>query len=105
MKPNWVERLLKLAVEPHRCVAPLDEEDAWWAWHDEDPDRHHYTMAEADGACAAWVRGESDVGPDREERLCGARATEERTVETPGVYILTMYLCAEHAREYDGGSV
>jgi hypothetical protein len=41
-------------------------EEQWWAWHDEDYDRTYATMQEAEAACAAWVRGESDVGPDRD---------------------------------------
>jgi hypothetical protein len=41
-------------------------EEQWWAWHDEDYSRWEYeTVQEAEIACAAWVRGESDVGPDR----------------------------------------
>lgn len=38
---------------------------AWWTWHDERADRHSPTMAEALARCGAWVRGESDDGPDR----------------------------------------
>jgi hypothetical protein len=40
-------------------------EEQWWAWHDEDYSRWDYEMQEAEAACAAWARGESDVGPDR----------------------------------------
>jgi hypothetical protein len=39
----------------------------WWAWHDESYERWVYaTTEDAEAACAAWVRGESDVGPDRD---------------------------------------
>jgi hypothetical protein len=41
-------------------------EEQWWGWHDKDYSRWDYeTVQEAEIACAAWVRGESDVGPDR----------------------------------------
>lgn len=50
---------------------PADAADAnadrWWAWHDQDASRASATMAEADRRCAAWVAGESDDGPDRED--------------------------------------
>lgn len=41
-------------------------EEQWWAWHDDDYHRMYATVQEATIACQAWVRGESDVGPDRD---------------------------------------
>jgi hypothetical protein len=41
-------------------------EEKWWAWHDENYHRMYATVQEAVTACQAWVRGESDVGPDRD---------------------------------------
>ena len=44
--------------------------DAWWSWHDEDPARWspgedpQEATADADRRCMAWVRGESDDGPE-----------------------------------------
>lgn len=39
--------------------------DAWWEWHDADRSRTYSTMDEAETACADWVSGRSDIGPDR----------------------------------------
>lgn len=36
----------------------------WWAWHEADYSRVFSTQEEADAACAAWVAGDSDTGPD-----------------------------------------
>ena len=41
-----------------------DEEGAWWVWHDMVFGRYSST-ADAEAACAAWVAGESDEGPER----------------------------------------
>jgi hypothetical protein len=41
-----------------------DEEGAWWVWHDMVFGRYSSTE-EAEAACAAWLSGESDEGPDR----------------------------------------
>jgi hypothetical protein len=39
---------------------------SWWAWHDRTCQQYP-SMAEAMEACAAWVHGESDVGPEQKE--------------------------------------
>lgn len=51
-------------------------EEQWWAWHDADYSRWDYeTVQEAEAVCAAWVRGESDVGPERD---CGDDDDDEQ---------------------------
>lgn len=38
-------------------------EDKWWEWHDRDASRWS-SFRWAEKRCAAWVRGESDDGPE-----------------------------------------
>jgi hypothetical protein len=57
--------------------------EQWWTWHDEDYDRMYESMQEAEAACAAWVRGESDVGPERarsDRESCNDYECSERLV-------------------------
>lgn len=62
----------ELQTETHEVEARLQSlVDAWWAWHDADQSRWSpgedpgEATANAEARCAAWMRGESDDGPDR----------------------------------------
>lgn len=60
------DNAIEIAEEdPSLIWADVDDETAWWAWHDADSSRHYSTTEEAEAACAAWVSGDSDDGPDR----------------------------------------
>jgi hypothetical protein len=52
-------------VDGDSVIVDGAEADRWWSWHDADYDRAYATTAEAEAACAAWVLGWSDVGPER----------------------------------------
>lgn len=55
---------------------------AWWAWHDQDISvRSSATMSAAIRRCAAWVRGESDDGPDRNGLPAASRSGHFRPTE------------------------
>lgn len=64
----WISSTVPLrpgaeAGSEEQMAAGVELADHWWAWHDQDDDRHSATMAEADDRCAAWVAGTSDDGP------------------------------------------
>lgn len=54
------------------AIRDLRTEDAWWAWHDADASRWSpgedptEATADAEARCSAWLRGESDDGPERD---------------------------------------
>jgi hypothetical protein len=61
----------EMQAERHSAEERLQSRvDAWWAWHDADPSRWSpgedpsEATADAEARCAAWMRGESDDGPE-----------------------------------------